>query len=48
MDTNKNKIIPFGGVSQVDLVKLNRPGIYFLFNDENKLIYIGESNYPMI
>ena len=48
MEANKNKIIPFGGVSQVDLVKLNKPGIYFLFNNESKLIYIGESNYPMI
>lgn len=48
MVVNKNNITAFGGVSQVDLVKLNRPGIYFLFNDKVELIYIGESNYPMI
>jgi excinuclease UvrABC nuclease subunit len=33
---------------QVDLLKLNQPGIYFLFNDKNKLIYIGESKFPLI
>jgi hypothetical protein len=33
---------------QVDLLKLNQPGIYFLFNNENKLIYVGESKFPLI
>ena len=33
---------------QVDIVKMNRPGIYFLFDDHKKLIYIGESKFPLI
>ena len=33
---------------QVDIVKMNRPGIYFLFNEKKELIYIGESKFPLI
>jgi len=33
---------------QVDLLKLNQPGIYFLFNDKNELVYVGESKFPLI
>ena len=33
---------------QVDMVHMNRPGIYFLFDDTKKLIYIGESKFPLI
>lgn len=33
---------------QVNLLKLNEPGIYFLFNENLELKYIGESSNPMI
>lgn len=33
---------------QVNLLKTNEPGIYFLFNDNNEIVYIGESRFPMI
>lgn len=33
---------------QVDIIAMNRPGIYFLFNDQKELIYIGESKFPLI
>jgi hypothetical protein len=33
---------------RVDIVGMNRPGIYFLFDDTKKLIYIGESKFPLI
>jgi hypothetical protein len=33
---------------QVDIIHMNRPGIYFLFDDTLKLIYIGESKFPLI
>jgi hypothetical protein len=33
---------------RVDIVGMNRPGIYFLFDDTRKLIYIGESKFPLI
>ena len=32
----------------VDLINRNRPGIYFLFDKDKKLIYIGESKFPLI
>ena len=32
----------------VDLINRNRPGIYFLFDENKKLIYIGESKFPLI
>jgi len=33
--------------NQVDFLKLNRPGIYFLFNKNKELIYVGESKFPL-
>jgi len=33
---------------QVNLLRLNEPGIYFLFNEKLELVYIGESSNPMI
>ena len=33
---------------QVNLLKLNEPGIYFLLNEKLKLVYIGESSNPLI
>jgi hypothetical protein len=44
---NKSKIISFS-LAQVDLIKHNQPGLYFLFNENLELIYIGESKYPLI
>ena len=32
---------------QVNLIKSNEPGIYFLFNEDKELIYIGESKFPL-
>ena len=31
---------------QVNLLKLNEPGIYFLLNEKLELVYIGESSNP--
>jgi|TARA_A100000171_G_C2126939_1_gene144133 hypothetical protein len=48
MVLNKSKLIPFSNTnSQVNFVKHNLPGLYFLFNKDYKLIYIGESIYPL-
>ena len=33
---------------QVNCIRDNLPGIYFLFNDKKELIYIGESKFPLI
>ena len=33
---------------QVDIVGMNRPGVYFLFDDTKKLIYIGQSKFPLL
>lgn len=32
----------------VNIIKDNYPGIYFLFDKDKKLIYIGESKFPLI
>jgi hypothetical protein len=48
MVLNKFKLIPFSNtVSQVNFVKHNLPGLYFLFDQDYKLIYVGESIYPL-
>ena len=31
----------------INFIKANEPGIYFLFDVDKKLIYIGESKFPM-
>ncbi len=36
-----------GGDTVIDITVSNRPGLYFLFNQEYKLIYIGESLFPL-
>ena len=49
MVLNKSKLTPFKNeVSQVNLYKSNLPGLYFLFDENYKLIYIGESLLPFI
>ena len=48
MVINKSKLIPFSNTtSQVNFVRHNLPGLYFLFDKQYKLIYIGESIYPL-
>lgn len=33
---------------QVNLLKVNEPGIYFLLNEKLELVYIGESSNPLL
>lgn len=33
---------------QVNCIKDNLPGIYFLFDENKELVYIGESKFPLI
>ena len=48
MVLNKSKLIPFSDtVSQVNFVKHNLPGLYFLFDQDYELVYVGESIYPL-
>jgi len=48
MVLNKNKLRTFSeSVTQVNFIKDNYPGLYFLFDSEYKLVYIGESQLPL-
>jgi hypothetical protein len=48
MVLNKSKLIPFKNeTAQVNFIKHNLPGLYFLYDQDYKLIYIGESMYPL-
>lgn len=48
MVLNKSKLIPFSDTtSQVNFIQHSLPGIYFLFNKDYELIYIGESKTPL-
>jgi hypothetical protein len=48
MVLNKNKLRTFSeSVTQVNFIKDNYPGLYFLFDSEYKLVYIGESLLPL-
>lgn len=33
---------------RVDCIALNQPGVYFLFDEHKKLMYIGESKFPLV
>lgn len=33
---------------RIDIIKDNQPGVYFLFDKDRQLIYIGESKFPLI
>lgn len=49
MVLNKNKLISFKDeLNQVNFIKHNLPGLYFLFDEDYKLVYIGESLLPLI
>ena len=42
-----NKINKLKLFQAINLIKANQPGIYFLFDVDKKLSYIGESKFPM-
>jgi len=44
---NKNKLNCVNKETTIDIAINNNPGLYFLFNEEYKLIYIGESKFPL-
>ena len=42
-----NKLHTLSNCRAINLLTANQPGIYFLFNKEKELIYIGESKFPV-
>jgi excinuclease UvrABC nuclease subunit len=47
MRINRDKLNCIDKETTVDIALNNNPGLYFLFNDDYKLIYIGESKTPL-
>lgn len=46
MQINKHKLNCVNKKTTINITVSNKPGLYFLFNEEYKLIYIGESMFP--
>ena len=42
-----NKIHNLKHSQGINFIKANQPGVYFLFDVDKKLSYIGESKFPM-
>jgi excinuclease UvrABC nuclease subunit len=47
MRINRDKLNCVNKKTTIDITTSNNPGLYFLFNEEYKLIYIGESKCPL-
>ena len=47
MRLNRDKLNSIKNDTVIDITVSNRPGLYFLFDQEYKLIYIGESLFPL-
>ena len=47
MRINRDKLNCVNKETTIDITINNNPGLYFLFNEEYKLIYIGESKFPL-
>ena len=47
MQINRNKLNCINKKTTIDITINNNPGLYFLFNEKYKLIYIGESKFPL-
>ncbi len=47
MRINRDKLNCVNKETTIDITVNNNPGLYFLFNEEYKLIYIGESKFPL-
>lgn len=47
MRLNRDKLICINGETVIDITTSNNPGLYFLFNEHYKLVYIGESIFPL-
>jgi excinuclease UvrABC nuclease subunit len=47
MQVSKDKLNCINKKTTIDITTSNNPGLYFLFNEECKLIYIGESKCPL-
>ena len=42
-----SKLLTLSNCQAINFLTANKPGIYFLFDTDKKLIYIGESKFPM-
>ena len=47
MRINRDKLNCVNKETTIDITTSNNPGLYFLFNEEYNLIYIGESKCPL-
>jgi len=47
MRLNRDKLNCINRETVIDITISNNPGLYFLFNEHYKLIYIGESKFPL-
>tara|TARA_R100001510_G_C7616108_1_gene178221 strand:+ start:389 stop:889 length:501 start_codon:yes stop_codon:yes gene_type:complete len=47
MRLNRDKLNCINKETVIDITISNNPGLYFLFNEHYKLIYIGESKFPL-
>lgn len=47
MRLNRDKLNCINKKTVIDITASNNPGLYFFFNEHYKLIYIGESKFPL-
>tara|TARA_R100001460_G_scaffold61553_1_gene101636 strand:- start:896 stop:1396 length:501 start_codon:yes stop_codon:yes gene_type:complete len=47
MRLNRDKLNCINKETVIDITASNNPGLYFFFNEQYKLIYIGESKFPL-